>query len=147
MQIRHVKNLYWLVLVIALIFALSFSSNPFFFWTGLITALFALISILVGKPALMWLFWTYVIIVNLPFAIPFLLLAGIAFLFGKEIAKSIYKWVAPAVAIVELIFAVKLLGGAGWFFIGTVIYCPFLIYAAFFENDQQEKPAPTTGTE
>ena len=65
MQIRHVKNLYWLVLVIALIFSFSFSSNPFFFWTGLITALFALISILVGKPALMWLFWIYVIIVSL----------------------------------------------------------------------------------
>ena len=147
MQIRHVKNLYWLVLVIALIFAFSFSSNPFFFWTGLITALFALISILVGKPALMWLFWIYVIIVSLPFAIPSLFLAGISLLFGKEVGKLIYKWVSPAVAVAELFFAVKLMDGAGWFFIGPVIYCSFLIYAAFFENDQQEKPNPTTESE
>ena len=95
----------------------------------------------------MWLFWIYVIIVSLPFAIPFLLLAGIALLFGKEIGKSIFKWVAPAVAIVEPIFAVMLLGGLGLFFIGPVIYCPFLIYAAFFENNQQESPVPATGSE
>lgn len=134
MQVRHVKNLYWLVLVIALIFAFSFSSNPLFFWTGLITALFALISILVGKPALMWLFWTYVIIVNLPFAIPFLLLAGFVSLLGKKIRRSTYKWVAPVIAIVELIITIKILGGAGWFFIGSVVYCPSLIYFAFFEE-------------
>ena len=129
MQIRHVKNLCWLIFVIALIVAIVFRSSPFLLWRGLTAALLALISIFARKPNLLWLS----LFLFFPLVWPFLLLAEIAFMFGKKIRKYVYWGGAPAVAIAELICIAKFwISELNW--LGCVGLIAWFLYILFFAS-------------
>ena len=134
MKIRHIKNLYWLIIVISLVLAFAFSSSPFIFYTGIITSIFAFISILIGKPFILWMFWLYIIIINLPFAIPYLLWGWICKSIWKKNGGKVYGGGACILAIIELILVCQWLGASGLWFLGSIIFMPLAILGMFFDE-------------
>ena len=138
MQIKHIKNLYWLIFVLTIVVAVVFFPNPFVLVPSIFVAAFAFLSILTRKPAFLWALFVLNIL-NIPFAIPFLVLAIIVRTLNKTIWKTAYTVCSWIIAVSE--FVVLCLIPFGGIIValccsGSIVFCQWFIYFALISEEE-----------
>lgn len=135
MNIKHTKNIYWLIFAMSVIGTCVLHEISFIFWLGIITSTSAFCSIIIGQPIILWAFRVYCFIYLLPFMIPYLLIGAIT-KSNKEGTFGLFLLVGIAEAIVIIYWFSWLMI---LFFSISVIAAGCLSWAIFFDDKSNSK--------